>query len=164
MQTNPPRVIAIDPGYERMGVAILEKTTRGEILLYSDCIITSRTLSFPDRLGHISEALRSLIALWQPEVCATEKLYFSNNQKTAMRVAEVRGVIIEVARSCGLAIAEYNPHEVKVAVTGYGQAGKAQVATMVRRLVVIHQPPRYDDEYDAIAIGLTHLASKKIST
>jgi len=93
----------------------------------------------------------------KPDSFALEKLYFSTNQKTAMQVAEVRGALISLATLQGVPVAEYTPMQVKSAL-GYGKADKKQVAKMLHMLVKIDKKITHDDEYDAIALGVTHLA------
>ena len=153
------KVLAIDPGYGRCGVAVVEKNGGGkEILLYSDCIETSAKEDFPARLLTVADECARLIRQHKPDCVAMEKLYFSNNQKTAMRIAEVRGALINCVSGFGLTVAEYTPGEIKSAAAGSGSADKAQVAKMLHALVKIDKKIRHDDEYDAIAIGVTHLA------
>ena len=151
-------VLAIDPGFGRLGLAILEKIRNQERLLYSTCVVTSSKLALPNRLVLITEATKLAFKNYPIDCVALEKLYFAKNKSTALKVAEVRGVILELAAQNNLPIFEYSPAEVKVAVTGYGAATKDQVAKMVKRLVNMEDRPRLDDEIDAIAIGLTHLA------
>lgn len=153
------RIIAIDPGYERLGIAVLEKLPKQkETLLYSACLQTLKTLSHAERLLKIAGEVKRVIVKYEPEALAIEKLFLAVNQKTVMPVAEARGaVLVEAARSC-LSVFEYTPLQVKVAVTGYGKSDKKQVAEMVKRLIVLPPSKRLDDEYDAIAIGLTCLA------
>ena len=151
------RIIAIDPGYERLGIAVLEKNKKEE-LVFSTCFKTSKTLSFVERLELVGREVARVIAEFEPKELAIENLFIDNNQKTAMRVAEVRGAILYQARLSGLAIAEYTPLQVKVATTGYGKATKQQVMSMVRKLISGAEKKFQDDEMDAIAIGLTHFA------
>ena len=148
--------MAIDPGYDRMGVAIMEHET----VLFSDCLGSNAALEFPERLGELGAQVKKLIAKWRPNVLATENLFFEKNQKTAMRVAEVRGMLLYIASEAGLEVREYTPMEVKVAVAGYGKADKRQVMSMVPRLAKLAHVPKRDDEYDAIAIGLTCVARR----
>ena len=152
------KVLAIDPGYGRCGVAVVEKTNGKEKLLYSECIETSSKDDFPERLAAIADACAKLIVKEKPDCVALEKLYFQKNQKTAMRVAEVRGALIETAARAEVPIFEYTPGEVKAAAAGFGRADKEAVAQMLRALLKIEKNIRFDDEYDAIAIGITHLA------
>lgn len=155
------KVLAIDPGYSRCGMAVVEKnknTGGKEILLYSSCIETSADGDFPARLSAVVGACERLIREHAPDSLALEKLYFSANQKTAMRVAEVRGALISTASNAGLTVFEYTPGEVKSAAAGWGGADKKQVAQMLHTLMKIEKSIKYDDEYDAIAIAVTHLA------
>lgn len=153
------RVLAFDPGYERLGVAVVEKISGKEALMHSECVRTSATLPFPERLSILGQSAEALIKKWQPDVVALEELYFEKNAKTAMKVGAVSGVLLFVAAKAGLKVYEYTPLEVKVATTGYGKAQKAAVADMVKRLVKVPEGKRLDDELDAIAVGITCLAS-----
>ncbi|MDP2648652.1 MAG: crossover junction endodeoxyribonuclease RuvC [Patescibacteria group bacterium] len=153
------KVLAIDPGYGRCGVAVVEKNGGGrEVVLYSDCIETSPKTEFVERLAQVAGECARLLRLHSPDCVALEKLYFQNNQKTAMQVSEVRGALINTASEFGLAVFEYTPGEVKSAVAGSGRADKRSLAKMLHTLVSIEKEITHDDEYDAIAIGITHLA------
>jgi crossover junction endodeoxyribonuclease RuvC len=152
------KVLAIDPGYGRCGMAVIERENNRDTLLFSECVETSGKDEFSDRLATIADACSRLIGQYSPSALALEKLYFSNNQKTAMRVAEVRGALIETATRLDVPVFEYSPGEVKSAAAGSGRADKHAVAMMVRVLIKINKSIKHDDEYDAIAIGITHLA------
>ena len=153
------KIISIDPGYERLGVAVLEKLPRQkEVLLYSECFKTSSKLPHHERLTLIGNKIKEIIKKYKPEGLATEKLYFSNNQKTALLVAEARGVILYAGSSTGLPIFEYTPADIKIAITGYGKSEKRQIIDMVKKLIIVNSKTNSDDEFDAIAIGLTHFA------
>lgn len=151
------RIIAIDPGYERLGVAVLEKGKK-EALLFSECFKTRASLPFVERLELVGREVARVIEEFSPKALAIENLFIETNQKTAMRVAEVRGAILYQARILGLEVYEYTPLQIKVAVTGYGKATKTQVMSMVKKLVSGAEAIKQDDEMDAIAIGLTHFA------
>lgn len=151
-------VLAIDPGYGRCGVAVLEKEGVSVRLRYSDCIETDAKDPFPERLAAVVAACERLLKKHPPDSIAIEKVYFSKNQKTAMRVAEVRGALIALTARFDVPLSEYSPSEVKVAVAGFGNADKKAVTKMLHALVHIEKSIAYDDEYDAIAIGITHLA------
>lgn len=153
------KVLAFDPGYERLGVAVLEKQNGKEVLLFSDCVRTSAKLDFSLRLKELGAAAEQLMDEWQPDAVALEEVYFKNNAKTAMQVAEVRGVLTYLAAVRGLPVYQYTPAEVKVAVTGHGGSDKSAIALMVPKLVAISIGKRLDDELDAIAVGITCLAS-----
>lgn len=155
-------LLSIDPGYERLGVAVMEKEPRQkERLIFSECFKTSSSLPHSERLAIIGRRVADIAAKYRPEALATEELFFSANQKTAMTVAEARGVILFVAASLGLSIFEYKPAQIKIAVTGYGRSDKRQVISMVKKLIRIDKKTNSDDEFDAIAIGLTHFAIQK---
>lgn len=154
------RVIAIDPGYERLGIAILEREpkTKKELLIHSECFKTKSSLLFAERLVLLGNQVRKIIRKYKPDILAIETLFFTTNQKTAMRVAEARGAVIYEAADTDLPVHEYTPLQVKIAVTGYGKATKQQINNMVNRLVAINKKIMSDDEMDAIAIGVTCLA------
>lgn len=152
------KIIAIDPGYERLGVAILEKTTGKENLLFSDCLKTDPRIPHEERLKIIGVGINDLINKFKPDAMAIETLFFKTNAKTAMKVSEARGVMLYEASKNGLVVAEFTPLQIKVAVTGYGKSEKEQVTSMVQKLIKIDRTIKYDDEYDAIAVGLTFFA------
>ena len=155
------KVLGIDPGYGRCGMAVVEKVDGKEILIYSTCVETSPKDEFGDRLAAVADACTRLIHEYRSDIMAMEKLYVSTNQKTAMRVAEVRGALLHAAALNNLPVFEYTPGQIKQAAAGFGGADKKQVAKMLHLLVHIEKPIRYDDEYDAIAIAITHFAHAK---
>ncbi len=158
------RIIAIDPGYQRLGIAVLEKLPRQkETLLYSACVQTPKTLPHAERLLRIASEVRKVIDEFGPQALAIETLFLGSNQKTVMPVAEARGAILVEAARAGLSVYEYTPLQIKIAVTGYGRSDKKQVTEMVKRLIALPAGKRLDDEYDAIAVGLTCLASEKLN-
>lgn len=158
------RVIAIDPGYGRCGVAILEGNSQKSDIIFSTCIETSIKSDFKDRLVTVAENVKHLIVTHKPELFVIEGLFFSNNKKTALQVAEVRGVLLYVAAMEGLPIRELHPGVAKVALTGYGKATKSQMMYMVEKLIKLPEGKRLDDEFDAIALGLSALAENEAIT
>lgn len=157
------RVLAFDPGFERLGVAVVEKVSNKDTLTYSSCIRSIPTLPFSERLLTLGNAVTALIHEWQPGAVALEHIFFEKNAKTAIGVAGVRGMLSYIAAAHALPVYEYTPLEVKVATTGYGKSDKAAVAAMVKRLVHVPPKKRLDDELDAIAIGLTCLATARFN-
>ncbi len=164
------KIIAIDPGYERMGVAILEKNSGNpptqirsgvarEVIIFSECFKTSAKIPHAERLNLIGGEIEKVIKKFKPEALAIETLFFSTNRKTAMAVSEARGVMLYVAAHNGLEIKEFQPNQIKVAVTGYGGSDKTAVIKMVDKLIQVSKKIQYDDEYDAIAVGLTYFAT-----
>lgn len=153
------KVISIDPGYERCGIAVLEKQKGNEVLLHSECVRTDKNLPFSERLLIIGKSVEKVIKEYKPESLALETLYFSKNTKTAISVAEARGVITYAAACSDIPLFEYSPAAIKIAVTGMGNADKRQVMDMVPKLISLPEREMLDDEVDAIALGITHLAS-----
>ena len=155
------RVLAFDPGYERLGVAVVEKINNKETLIHSECVRTLASLPFAERLRELGTAAEALIKKYKPGAVALEEVFFEKNAKTAMQIAEVRGMLAYIAASKKLTLFQYTPLEVKVAITGYGKSDKKAVGAMVARLVALPHRRRLDDELDAIAVGLTCLASAR---
>ena len=152
------RVLAIDPGYDRLGVAVMEYQNGKEYLIYSTCVLTDKKSKLPDRLFEVGDAVAKLITTYTPDTVAIETLFFNKNIKTAIGVAQARGIIIYLAKKASCIVHEFGPQEIKVAVTGYGNSDKAAVFAMVSRLVPNVPKQALDDEYDAIAVGITCLA------
>jgi len=152
------RVLAIDPGYDRLGIAVLEGSASRPVLVWSDCVTPEKGPG-SQRLAHISQAITKAIKKYAPEVLAIETLFFSINKKTALGVAEARGAILAAAGASSLLVQEYSPQQVKLAVTGHGGADKKAIAKMVPQLIALSEKKRLDDELDAIAIGITALAT-----
>jgi len=155
-------ILGIDPGYERLGIAIVSKNEEEkETLLFSECFKTSPKTPHNERLSELGQNLEKVIEKYRPEVLAIETLFFNSNQKTAMYVSEARGTILFVATKIGLTVSEYGPGQIKAAVTGYGRGDKNAVIKMIPLLIKINKEIKHDDEYDAIAVALTHLASNR---
>ena len=164
------RILGVDPGFERLGIAVLERTPevlpqgQKEKIIFSECFKTSAKLEFSVRLSLIGEEVRNIIKKYKPEVLAIETLFLNTNQKTVMRVAEARGVVVYEAAMAGLKIFEASPPQIKVATTGYGRSDKTQINKMVKILVDIDNSKKSDDELDAIAIALAAFAYNHRST
>ena len=157
------RILGIDPGFERLGIAILDKPKNGkEKVLFSECFKTSAKLEFSERLNLIGEEVKKIIKKYKPEVLAIETLFLTTNHKTVMHVAEARGVVIYECAKAHLQIFEASPPQIKIATTGYGKADKNQIMKMVKILVEIDNSKTSDDELDAIAIAITAGAHLKI--
>ncbi len=153
------RVLAIDPGYDRVGVAVLEQTEPDqETVLFSTCLTTAKNLTVSERIWQNCQVLKDIIAEHSPTHLAIETLFFNKNVKTASAVAEARGAYRLVAQQATLTIIELSPQTIKVAMTGYGKSDKKAIYQMVKLLVTNPPHTALDDEYDAIAIGVTCLA------
>lgn len=152
-------ILGIDPGYAIVGYGIIE--FKGNRYSYKDygAIFTTPKDDFLTRLELIFNRTNELIETFNPEVVSIEKLYFQNNQKTAIDVAQARGVILLSAKKHNLPVYEYTPLQIKSAVTGYGKAEKIQVMSMVKRLLSLKEIPKPDDTADALAAAICHVNS-----
>ena len=156
-------ILAIDPGYDRVGVAIVKPGRPSELVL-SECIQTSKKDAQEKRLFQIYETLTKLIEKHKPTHIALETLFFSVNKKTAIKVAESRGVIVLLAGQHGLPLIELSPQEVKLAMAGVGNADKKQVQKMVALTLKIDISQKIDDEIDAIALGFAASETLRVNT
>jgi crossover junction endodeoxyribonuclease RuvC len=152
------KVLAVDPGYDRLGVAVIEKQDGKEVLLFSDCIETDKQADLSVRIHEAGDAFLKLLKKHKPDAVGVETLFFNKNIKTGIGVAQIRGVILYLAIAAGCKVYEFGPQEIKIAVTGYGKSDKNAVIDMVKRLVQNTPEKALDDEYDAIAVGITTLA------
>jgi len=152
------RVLGIDPGYDRLGIAIVSAGIPKPIVEFSTCIETNKDDAFVKRLLVLTNEVKHILETKKPEVCALELLFLTKNQKTAMRVAEVRGALLYLISSFSIPVAEYTPLQIKQATTGNGKSGKTEVAKMLPLIATLPEKYRLDDEADAIATALTHLA------
>jgi len=152
------RVLGVDPGYDRVGLAVMEYENSTEKLLYSTCVLTDKETSINQRLQVVGQAITQTIQDHAVDTLGIETLFFNKNVKTAMGVAEARGVIIYTAIQAGCVVHEFSPQAIKIATTGYGNSDKTAVTNMVKQLVPDVPPDALDDEYDAIAVGITCLA------
>jgi crossover junction endodeoxyribonuclease RuvC len=171
------KILGIDPGYDRLGIAIVEKIKQKDVLIHSECFTTSEKRinnkkrnsavdengEMHERLLFIGRKIREVIKNYKPDVMSIENLFITKNQKTAMRVSEARGIIIYEAKSAGVPVYEYSPMQIKVAVTGDGSSDKSRIIKMLSLLIKIdanteNNKKMLDDEYDAIAVALTHSA------
>lgn len=154
------KILAIDPGFDRMGIAVVDGTATTPHFVWGACIIPPVGV-LAERLVEIFNAVDTTVKKYKPDIVATETLFFSVNKKTALNVAHARGVILVAASINHIPVVEYSPQEVKLAVTGYGNAKKDAVIKMVERLIPLPKQKRLDDEFDAIAIGITALSSER---
>ena len=128
-----------------------------------DAIKTKAETSFPLRLSEIYTKLNTLIDEFQPNAISVEELFFNNNAKTAINVAQARGVILVVGCQRNIPTYEYTPLQVKQAVVGYGRADKIQVQKMVKTILKVDTLPKLDDITDSMAIAICHAHSAKFS-
>jgi crossover junction endodeoxyribonuclease RuvC len=157
MSATLQKIIAIDPGYDRCGVAIISEVSGKPSVLFSACVTSDKAEEQYLRLTSIFKQLESIIKEHQPSHIAIETLFFSVNKKTAIKVAEARGAILTLAGLHNLSLIELSPQAIKIAMTGVGNASKEQVQKMVQLTVVLPKESKLDDEIDAIALGVASL-------
>lgn len=149
-------VLGIDPGFGRVGYGVINFSKNKYKALEYGCISTEPNSDFPKRLRKIELDLREVISRYKIDVASIEDLYFNNNSKTAIKVAEARGVILNTLASLDIPIYEYTPLQAKMAIVGYGRAEKIQVKNMVKDFLKLEKMPRLDDTTDALAIAICH--------
>jgi len=150
------RVLGIDPGFDRLGLAILEGDPSKPTHVWSDCVTPPKGKPH-ERLAIVFQSVSDAIREYGPQALALESLFFSVNKKSAIGVAEARGAVLAAAGLHQLPVIEFSPGQVKLAVTGYGNADKKAVESMVPRLVALPAKKRLDDEFDAIAVAIAGL-------
>lgn len=159
--SNSLRILGIDPGFARMGYAVLDFDGQNFKICDFGCIESSANTPFPARLEIIYDALKQICEKYEPEHFAVEQLFFARNTTTALNVAEARGVAILLAAKSKMRVFEYKPAEVKLAVVGYGRAEKEQVQEMICRILKLKRRPKPDDVADAIAVAICHAHSSQ---
>ena len=152
-------ILGIDPGIAILGWGVIEYNGSKFRTLGYGSIQTPAGMPIVDRLELIFKGMKEIIAKYKPDQMAVEELFFNTNSKTAIVVAEARGIIILAAKLAGIEIGEYTPLQVKQAVVGYGRAEKKQVMTMVTMLLGLKETPKPDDTADALAIAICHAHS-----
>ncbi|MDQ3734876.1 MAG: crossover junction endodeoxyribonuclease RuvC [Actinomycetota bacterium] len=151
------RVLGIDPGLTRCGYAVIDGSPgRSPSAITYSVVRTPPGAELGERLMELSDAIAEVIRTYQPEVLAVERVFSQHNVRTVMGTGQAAGVAILAAARAGIAVAMYTPTEVKAAVTGSGNAEKAQVSAMVTRLLRLSEPPRPADAADALALAICH--------
>ncbi len=153
----PAPVLGIDPGLSRCGYGAVVAHASTQAAVAYGVIRTPAGDELGPRLARLEAELERLVHELRPGAVAVERVLFQTNVRTAMSVGQASGVALAVAARAGVPVVHYSPNEVKLAVTGYGAADKAQVQQMVMRLLRLHEPPRPADAADALALALCHL-------
>lgn len=156
-----PIILGIDPGTATTGWGIISQEKKEPKILAFGCIETTKADSDSQRLKEIAEDLRGIIEKYRPDEVAVEDLYFFKNLKTAIKVAQARGVLLLAPTEMKKPVFEYTPLQVKQALTGYGRAEKKQVQYMVQNILSLKQIPKPDDAADALAVALCHQQSRR---
>lgn len=156
------RILGIDPGFGRIGFAVIDKVKGDLCALDHGVIETDKTQKTPDRLAHIYTEILRIIKKWKPDCLVTERQIFGANRTTALDVAKALGVVLLASQASGIEWHEYTPNEVKLTVTGSGSADKKQIEFMVIRILNLKIAPKPDDVADALAIAICHSQHEKI--
>lgn len=157
------RILGIDPGYAIIGVGVIDYIGNKFKPVAYDAITTQAGVPTPQRLQKIFCDLNLYIDKYKPDAVAVEELFFNSNQKTAIHVAQARGVIIVSAVNKGISLYEYTPLQIKQAITGYGRADKKQIQQMVKMMLGLNAVPKPDDVADALAVAICHAHSNTLN-
>jgi len=157
--------LGIDPGTATLGYGLVRERADGSLTTVEyDVIRAPAAWPMPQRLQHIHDTLKDIIARYQPDRAAVEELFFARNVSTAITVAQARGVVLLTLQLAALPIAEYKPNVIKQSLCGYGGADKNQMSEMTRLLLGLPEPPRPDDAADALAVAITDLHSYRLTS
>jgi crossover junction endodeoxyribonuclease RuvC len=156
------RVLGIDCGTERTGYGVIESDGRAHRMISAGLISTSPRQPMHLRLAEIAGGLRALIQEHKPAAAAVEDVFFAANVKTALKLAQVRGVALLTIAEAGLELGEYSPLEIKTSVVGYGRAEKRQVQIMVRSLLQLDHDVESEDAADALAVAICHATRRAV--
>lgn len=152
------RVLAVDPGLTRCGIGVVDGMPGRRLrMVHVEVVRTAADLPIAERLLLVAEAVRASVLLHEPEQVAVERVFAQHNVRTVMGTAQAAGAALTEAARAGLPVMLRTPSEVKAAVTGNGRADKAQVASMVARLLGLDDPPRPADATDALALAITQI-------
>lgn len=155
-------VLGVDPGVAKLGLAVVARKDRRNVLVWSGTVLTAPGLDEAARLCTLAAGVREAIATHGPQAVAIERVAWSRNQVSALHVARATGAVMVVAAEAGLTVDEYAPNEVKQAVTGMGNADKKQVQLALTRVHGLTDVPTQPDASDAVAVALTHLAAARM--
>ena len=157
------RILGIDPGLATVGWGVIDVINSKPKPVAYGVILTPKEEKLPNRLLIIEQDLKSLIHKFKPDEIALEELFFNNNAKTAINVAQSRGVILLVCTKESGKLYEYTPLQIKQALTGYGRAEKKQIQEMTKTFLGLTKMPKPDDAADALAVALTHSQTNRLS-
>lgn len=156
-------ILGIDPGYAIVGIGVLEYKGNKFRPIEYNAITTHSSMITSLRLKKIKEEINMYLHKYKPDAVAIEELFFNNNAKTAIAVAQARGVLVAEVADKEIPIYEYTPLQIKQAVTGYGRAEKGQIQQMVKMLLGLNAIPKPDDAADALAVAICHAHSSHIN-
>jgi len=155
-------VLGVDPGVARLGLAVVGRRDRRMSLLWADTVRTPTRLAEAARLQRVADGAAAAIAAHRPSAVALERVAWNRNQVSALQVARATGAVMVAAARAGLPVEEYGPSEVKIAVTGMGNADKEQVRLALSRIHGLHDVPVQPDAADAAAVAVTHILAGRM--
>ncbi len=157
-------VLGIDPGLTRCGYAVLQLVSANEVKMTALGVLRTKPENdLSSRLAEIAAEINDLLDEYQPTAVAVEQIFFQSNVRSAMSVGQVSGLVLSAAANRGVQVAQYSPNQVKLAITGWGGADKAQVQKMVKQRLKLNSIPKPADAADAAAIALCHIASSPLA-
>jgi len=155
-------VLGVDPGVAKVGLAVVQVRDRKATLIWAGTIATASDLAEAARLARIADGVAVAVAQHHPDAVALERVAWNRNQVSALQVARATGAIMATVARAGLSVEEYGPNEVKIAVTGMGNADKEQVRVALARIHGLHDVPVQPDAVDAVAVALTHILGSRM--
>lgn len=161
---NNAVILAIDPGIERTGWAVMQKGLKGPVLINAGLISTPSSMEFADRLKMLHEDICALVQKFNPCCAVLEKLFFTKASPTVSLAVQARGVILLGIRQHNVYITDYSPSQIKKTVCGNGMAKKPQMQKAVQLILNLKEIPKPDDVADAMAIGITHIKIGAVKT
>ncbi len=161
---SPLTVVGLDPGLANLGLGAVREQGRDVTCLGSQLVRTSPQQSQQERLAYLYDEVSAFFLLHKPDVIALEGQYFHRQREVAFKVGQAFGICLLAAAQQGIGVVEYGPMQVKQALVGTGQAGKAQVAYMVRAMLGLRETLESHHVADALALALTHLSFRQIQS
>jgi crossover junction endodeoxyribonuclease RuvC len=155
-------VLGVDPGVAKVGLAVVRVRDRKVTVIWSGTLTTPSDLAEAERLARIADGVAAAVVQHQPDSVALERIAWNRNQVSALQVARATGAIMATVARAGLSVEEYGPNEVKIAVTGIGNADKAQVRLALARIHGLGDLPAQPDAVDAVAVALTHILGSRM--
>jgi crossover junction endodeoxyribonuclease RuvC len=151
------RVLGVDPGLTRCGVGVVEvAANRRARLVHVTVVRTPADMALEQRLVRIADGIAAEIDEHRPDAMAVERVFAQANVRTVMGTAQAAGLALHAAAARGIPVALHTPSEVKAAITGYGNADKRQVQTMIARVLGLAEAPKPADAADALALAVCH--------
>lgn len=154
LKENLKTILAVDPGYSRLGYAVIKTNGREKKFIEAGLIETDAKTDWQERVLKIGKELEKNFVKHKPDIFIVESIFFSANQKTALKVAEIKGIATYIAAKNGVPTEEISPREMKLAFSGYGLADKRQLEKIVKLELKVPESVKIDDVFDALALAI----------